>query len=508
MMNKTLLAVLLLICISFFNAIGAEPDAAPAKPESPAPSAAPHQFITHHKIQIGSETLSYTAEAGEIQIPDADGAPKASIFSISYVKEGSDAANRPITFLFNGGPGSSAVWLHLGAFGPKRLSLSGDPVNPGSPPYKLVDNQNTLLRYSDLVFVDPVGTGYSHAMGKSKDSDYWGVDEDSASIAQFIRLYLSKHNRWNSPKFLAGESYGTTRASVLVRDLELALLDGVALNGVILISTALDVRTFVGAGPQNELPYVTNLPTYAATAYYHKVLPDPPGDLDQFLKDAQKFAETEYLEALFLGDSLPKAQADEIVNQLHHYTGLSKEFLIRAHLRIDTNRFLKELLRDRGQTLAIHDTRFLGKDPDEAGEAVQFDPFLFGIAGPFVATINSYLAGDLDVKMTETYKTFSLEANQSWKRSGDSNRAFDGYLYTANYLTQAAATNRDFRIFVASGLHDLTTTFFGTEYIFDHAGIDKSRITLKNYFGGHMMYLYDPSLQQLSSDIGAFIKGS
>ena len=466
------------------------------------------EFVSHHKITIGKEVLDYSAVAGEIFLKDQEGTPQASIFSISYLKEGVDRPeSRPVTFLFNGGPGSSAVWLHLGAFGPKHLAFSNETVIPGAPPYQLTDNPDTLLRFSDLVFVDPVGTGYSRALGKKKDLDYWGVDEDSASIAQFIRSYLTKNKRWNSPKFLCGESYGTIRASVLIRDLELKLLDSVAFDGVILLSTALDVRTFMTAGPGNELPYVTNLPTFAATAYYHNALPEKPTDLETFLREARAFASGEYLAALFQGDSLPADRAKQIAAKLRRFTGLSEEYLLRTHLRIDSNRFLKELLRALGQTIAIHDTRFLGKDPDDVGEAVQFDPFLFGIAGPFVATINSYLSSDLKVKMELPYQVFSLEASQSWKRAGHNTSAFDGFLYTAQYLGQAAATNKDFRIFVASGLHDLATAFYATEYIFDHSGIPKDRVTLKNYYGGHMMYLYAPSSKQMSEDLRVFIQG-
>jgi carboxypeptidase C (cathepsin A) len=280
----------------------------------------------------------------------------------------------------------------------------------------------------------------------------------------------------------------------------------VAFDGVILLSTALDVRTFMTAGPGNELPYVTNLPTFAATAYYHNALPEKPADFEMFLREARVFASGEYLAALFQGDSLPPERAAQIAAKLHHFTGLSVDYLKRTDLRIDSNRFLKELLRGRGQTIAIHDTRFLGKDPDDAGEGVQFDPFLFGIAGPFVATINSYLSGDLKVKMERAYHVFSLEASQSWKRAGSNNAAFDGFLYTAQYLAQAAATNKDFRIFVASGLHDLATAFYATEYIFDHSGIPKDKVTLKNYYGGHMMYMYAASSKQMAEDLRVFIQ--
>jgi carboxypeptidase C (cathepsin A) len=468
---------------------------------------ASREFITHHRLDIGKEPLNYAAIAGETIVQDRDGAQEASLFSIAYIKEGIDRPEtRPITFFFNGGPGSSAVWLHLGAFGPRRIALSSDPVNPGAPPYHLADNPDTLLRYSDLVFVDPIGTGYSRALGKNQDKDYWGVDEDSAILTKYIRAYLTANKRWNSPKYLAGESYGTLRVSVLIRDLELKALDSVTFNGVILLSVALDVRTFLSGGPENELPYVIDLPTYAATAYYHHALPQPQADLDAFLRRAEDFASSEYLVALFKGDSLAADQQEAIAEKLHQFTGLSTDYLRRSHLRIDQGRFLKELLRSRGLVMAVHDTRYTGKDPDEAGEGVQNDPFIIGIAGPFVAMINNYLSAELDVKMEQPYKAFSEEAARGWKRAGEGRHAFAGFLNTTPYLAQAAATNKDFRVFVASGLHDLTTAYYGTQYVFDHSGISKERVALKNYHGGHMMYTYLPSLQQLSSDIGAFMK--
>lgn len=468
----------------------------------------PYEFVTHHKITIGKDVLSYTTVAGEMILTDTDGNQQASIFTIAYTLDGlSNAADRPITFLFNGGPGCASVFLHLGAFGPRRVAFSDDPVNAGAPPYQLVDNPNTLLRYTDLVFVDPVGTGYSHALGKKKDSDFWGVDEDAESMTDFVRKYLSKNKRWNSPLFLAGESYGTIRASELVKNLELKILDTVTLDGVILLSSGLDVRSFADAGPANELPYVTDIPTFAATAYYHNALPEKPPDFEKFLQDARAFASTEYLTALFAGDTLSDERTLEIAQKLHYFTGLSIEYLKNTRLRIDRDRFLKELLRSRGQTLALHDTRFLGKDPDDAGENVQFDPFMLGTTGPFVIGINSYLSTELNAQMDRPYEVFSLDAFQSWKRAGGNNAAFDGYLYTMPNLTAAASTNKDFRVFVANGIYDLATPFFTTEYVFDHSGIPRDRVTLRNYDGGHMMYIYGPSLQKLCADIGVFIKG-
>jgi carboxypeptidase C (cathepsin A) len=331
------------------------------------------------------------------------------------------------------------------------------------------------------------------------------VDEDSAILARFIRAYLTANKRWNSPKYLAGESYGTIRACVLIRDLELKPLDGMNFNGVILLSAALDPRTFMPGGPGNELPYVTNLPTYAATAHFYSVLPQPQGDLNAFLRRVEDFASSEYLVALFKGDSLPADQQAAIAEKLHQFTGLSTDYLKRSHLRIDQVRFRKELLRDRGLVMAIYDTRYTGKDPDEAGEQVQFDPFVFGIAGPFVAMLNNYLISELNVKIDQPYVVFSGDAAMGWKRAGDGNFVFAGFLNTMPYLTQAAATNRDFHVFVASGLYDLTTAYYGTRYIFDQSGIGKERLTLKTYTGGHMMYTYLPSLRQMSSDIGAFM---
>ena len=497
--------ILLLLAASGLPAASAA-ESSSGSGEASARDFVARRFVTDHRMSIGKDTIAYTATAADTILLDADGKPKATIFSISYVKQPVEkAADRPITFLFNGGPGSSAVWLHLGAFGPKRLDLPSDAINPGGPPYRLVDNPHTLLSSSDLVFVDPIGTGYSRALGKNKNADYWGVDEDSAVIAEFIRAYLTAQRRWNSPKYLAGESYGTTRAGLLIRDLELKLLDSVFFNGVVLIAVATDISIATDEGSSNEMPYVTNLPTFAATAYYHDALPEKPADLDRFLEEARTFAGAEYLAALFKGSSLSAAEEQAIAAKLHRFTGLSVPYLKRCRLRVDRARFVKELLRERGQTLAFHDTRFVGKDLDDAGENVRLDPFLLGITGPFVAVMNDYLGTELGVKVEEPYTAFSLESNQAWKRAKGGQALFSGFLNTTPHLAEAAATNKDFRVFVVSGLHDLATPFFGTEYVFLHSRIDKERITLKNYFGGHMMYLYEPSLRQMSEDIARFM---
>lgn len=511
MLNRSRRADLFVLVLFFLPGLIAAQSAggeanAPAKPAAAA--GAPKEFVTRHTLEIGGKTLRYRAVAGETFLKDDKGMPKASVFSIAYLLDGADApAKRPITFLFNGGPGSTATWLHLGAFGPQRLNLGADPLDAGSPPYPLQANAHSLLDVSDLVFVDPVGTGYSRALGEGKDSDYWGVDEDAASMASFIRTYLTRERRWASPKYLAGESYGTIRASLLVRDLSLDVLDGVAFNGVILISAALDVRIFLSGAPGNDLAYATGLPTYAATAYFHDQLPEKPADLEAFLAQAREFAGTEYLTALFQGDALSAAETAAVAAKLHRFTGLSEAYLKRSRLRVPVDHFLKELLRERGEVLGIHDTRFRGKDPDAAGEFVAWDPFLYGVAGPFVTAINGYLTDDLQVDMGESYEVFQVRAGGAWKRPASDQHAFAGFLNTTGPLAQAAATNRDFRVFVASGLHDLTTTFFGAEHTFHHSGVPQDRLTLRNYFGGHMMYLNEASLAKLSADIRAFIRG-
>jgi len=480
--------------------------AAEAPPSTEA--AAPKAFTTQHTIEIGGKSLSYQALAAETVLRDDAGKPEASIFSISYLLDGTEqAARRPITFVFNGGPGSSAAWLHLAAFGPRRLVLD-DATKPGAPPYELTANSSTLLPASDMVFVDPIGTGFSHALGEHEDSDFWSVDEDGSVLARFIRAYLTEHHRWASPKYLLGESYGTIRVASLVEHLQLDILDSTALNGVILISSALG-RDIVGRAAATDLTYVANLPTFAAVAHYHQRLarpPDAPEDLEALLDEARAFAAGDYLTALFEGSSLPAARRQEIAARLHHFTGLSEEYILRSNLRVPYDHFVKELLRDEGKVLGVHDARFEGKDPDEAGAEVEWDPFLLSIAGPFVTAMNTYLGDDLAADFGRPYTLFNLQVAAGWKRPSQARWGAGPVDYT-EALTIAAATNPDFHIFVASGEYDLATTFFGTEYSFDHSGIAKDRITLRNYPSGHMIYLNLPSLAAMSADIQAMIGG-
>ena len=503
-MRLKITTVSLLLVSAFANVHAAESGHGLVTGTTASPQA--REFVTKHALPLDRRELKYTAVAGEIFLKDDHGKLTASVFSISYFKDADQPNRRPILFLFNGGPGSTAVWLHVAAFGPKRIALPEKPVVPSGPPFNLEPNLETLLWHCDLVFIDPIGTGYSRALGEARDEDFWGVDEDAESMAQFIRRYLTHHKRWNSPKFLAGESYATIRVSLLIRELHLKLLNNVAFNGVIFISTGTDVRVFLPADSGNELPFITNLPTYAATAYYHDALQDRPDDFKRFIREAESFAATDYLVALFQGHSISPERKREVAKRLSYFTGLSVEYLQRTNLRIDRRRFQKQLLRDRGQTIAAHDTRFIGRDPDSVGEFVEYDPFLPVTGGVLVSAVNAYLTDELQVDMSGPYKVFSVQANKTWKRPKDGAKVFSGFLNTTRYPAQAAANNAHFRIFVASGYHDLTTTFFGAKHIFHQSGINPRQVTLKNYEGGHMMYLHPQSRKQLSSDIAEFLK--
>jgi carboxypeptidase C (cathepsin A) len=448
-----------------------------------ATAADPQSFVTEHAIDVDGGQLEYRAVVEEMRL--------------------ADAATRPVTFLFNVGPGSSSVWLHLGGIGPQRFAMHDNGMLPAGPPYELVPNPQTLLRFTDLVFVDPVGTGYSRPADGVESTDFWGVDEDARSVAELIRTWLDDNDRRASPKYLLGESYGTIRVSVLVRELLTDREHSIALDGVILLSTAVDSRIFLSGRPGNELAYVTNLPTYAVTAFHHDRLPEKPADREAFLNEAREFAANEYLTALFRGDTLSEDQAEEIAEDLHRFTGVSKTFWLRNNLRIDSNQFARRFA-GRRQMVAAYDTRFIGRAPQGAGaHGGGWDTYFGALMTSFDSAVHEYLEEELEVDVDREYVVFEMAANMAWQRPGHEQHVFGGYLYTMPFLA-AGASRYGLRIFVASGYHDLTTTYFGVEHAFDHSGIDKDLISLRNYDGGHMMYLYDPSLEAMSADLQAF----
>lgn len=480
-------------------------DAAKAEKKDEAPPP-PRRFVTEHRLQSGGTDLRYTATAEDVYLHDADGKPTATFFTLSYTKAGvARPEERPVTFVFNGGPGSSSIWLHFGLVGPRLVDLPSDASDPGAPPYRLRDNPWTILRATDLVFVDPVGTGFSKALGEKENKDFWGFDEDASSVAEFIRSYITTHDRWNSPKYVLGESYGGIRSALLVSRLQDGL--NIRLNGVMLVSPALNMGTLPFFGAGNDLPFATHLPALAASAYFHAKLPGDWPNREALLSEVEAFAGSEYLAALFAGDALSPEKREQVAERLHRYTGLSKQYILRSNLRINVERFQKELLREEGKVVAIHDGRYTQDELDDAAASPTGDPFSAKTSPVYVATFQSYLRNDLDVGLEQRFIPLSYEANDNWKRPAGGSHAFSGFVDVTGHLAQGTKDNEALRVFSAGGYHDLTTSYFATEYMLRHSGIDPARITIKNYEGGHMMYLYRPSLEALSNDLVAFIQG-
>jgi carboxypeptidase C (cathepsin A) len=476
--------------------------AAPAadKKEADASIPPPTVSVTRHSGTFGGARVAFTATAGETYLKGEDGTPKASIFSTSYVKEPRDPS-RPVTFLFNGGPGSGSVWLHMGAFGPKRVAIPSNAQDDGAPPFPIVDNPDSLLDVTDIVFIDPVGTGFSHALGKTDPKEYWGVTADANSVAEVIRLWLNDNGRWNSPKFLGGESYGTTRSAALVNELE-GRFNDVSLNGVILISTILDFGAQANV-PGNEMPYVLFLPSMAAAAHHHGKAPADAGTLESFVDEARRFAIGDYASALLQGQALKGEARADIRRRLARFTGLSEQFLEEADLRVTDSRFYKELLRDRGLTVGRLDARYTGRDFDNAGEEPDNDPSFYGIDAGYTAAINSWVRDGLKFRSDRSYTTIGPVGDWNWDLGGG-----DGKYYknVAPYLGRALRENSGMRIFVGQGWFDFATPFFGAEYALSRTGIPQDRIDYRYYGSGHMMYVRDEDRTKLSRDIREFIR--
>jgi carboxypeptidase C (cathepsin A) len=458
--------------------------------------------VTRHEIRVGNRTLRYTVTTGMMPLRNAAGETEARIFFMAYNAEGAGRpAERPLMFSFNGGPGSSSVWLHLGALGPRRVRMLDDGGLP-PPPYQLVDNEHTWLDLTDMVFIDPVGTGYSRAAKPELASKYFGLQGDIQSIGEFIRLYLSRYERWSSPLFLVGESYGTTRAAGLSG----YLIDrGVAFNGILLVSTIMNFQT-ARFGRGNDLPYVLFLPTYTATAWYHKKLPaELQGDLRRTLDEVERWAATDYTTALAKGDNLTPQERQEVIERLARYTGLSRQFIDNSNLRIEIQRFDKELLRDQKRTVGRLDSRFKGMDLLAAAEFPDFDPSMAAIRPPYTATLNDYVRRELGFKSDLEYYILGGGIGR-WDYGSD-----NAYADTSEALRSAFAKNPYMKLFVASGYYDLATPYFATQYTLAHMGLDPSlrgQVRMANYEAGHMMYIEKNSLAQLKRDVASFIQSA
>ena len=491
---------MLALATGIAGTVSAQERPAAEKAKGPPADRDPVVSVTRHTGTFGGERVSYTATAGETFLRAEDGASRAAIFSVAYVREPRDP-NRPVTFLFNGGPGSGSVWLHMGAFGPRRVAIPSDGTDDGAPPYPIVDNPESLLDVTDIVFIDPVGTGFSHALGETDPTDYWGVTKDAQSVAAFIRLWLNENGRWNSPKYLGGESYGTTRTAAVLNQLEGAHND-VGLNGIILISTVLDF----GAGadtPGNEMTHILNLPSMAATALYHGKA--QASSVEQFVEEARRFATGPYAHALLQGAALGAEERSSVRRELARFTGLSEAYLEQADLRVAPSRFYKELLRDRGLTVGRLDSRYTGRDYDNAGETPDNDPSFFGIDAGYTAAINQHVRETLGFDTDRSYVTIGRVGPWDWRLGGG--RDSDVYVNVAPYIGRALRENSGLRVFVGQGYYDFATPFFAAEYALSRTGIPQDRIHYQYYGSGHMMYVRDEDRVKLSRDVRDFIRG-
>jgi carboxypeptidase C (cathepsin A) len=453
--------------------------------------------VTKHSVVINGQTISYTATCGYMPLKDESGKVRAQIFFTAYTKNDlTDVTKRPITYTFNGGPGSSSIWLHMGCIGPKRIVMD-DKGGSLAPPYQYINNEFSWLDKTDLVFIDPVTTGYSRAAEGTKDQEFHGYVEDIESVGEFIRLYTTKYERWGSPKYLAGESYGTTRAAGLSGFLQDRYK--LYINGVCLISTILNFQT-ARFQRGNDLPYPLFLPTYTATAWYHQKLKGEwATDLPKTLRAAEAFALGPYASYLMKGDLASESERMAIVEQLHQLTGLDKNYLSQTNERIEIGRFVKELRREEGLTVGRLDSRFTGTDYDNAGEQYEFDPSLDAtISGPYAASLQHYLQTELNYHNDLPYEVLTGRVSP-WNYKNVQNQ----YLNVAETLRQAMSKNPYLKVWVAAGYYDLATPYFAAEYTFNHMGLrpeQRKNVTFTYYEAGHMMYIHKKSLLQLKAD--------
>ncbi len=458
--------------------------------------------VTEHFATIAGATVEYTATAGTMLLKDDAGEPTASIFYVAYTRKGvSDLSRRPITFAFNGGPGSSSVWLHLGLLGPRRVALTPAGSSPSGPPYHLEDNPESLLDISDLVMIDPVSTGYSRAADTQEAKQFHAYQADIRSVGEFIRLYVTDNARWRSPKFLIGESYGGTRAAGLCRYLQDE--QSMYLNGAVLISPAINFQT-IGFDKGNDLPYVLFLPAYTAAAWYHKKLDDglQQQGLQEAVAESARFAQGKYLQALVQGDALTDDQRNHIAGQIARFTGLGAEYVRRSNLRIVSWRFAKQLLKDEERTLGRFDSRMSGDDLEPVLGAAEYDPSFSEVSGVFTAAINDYLRSELSFDSDQPYEVLT-DRVQPWDYGQFENR----YVDASGALRRAMTTNPNLRLMVACGYYDLATPMSGTEYSVNHLQLApalRKNVTARRYRAGHMMYLKRSCLERLRRDLVKF----
>jgi carboxypeptidase C (cathepsin A) len=509
------LRYLFVILIIFFNLnilLAEAPPAAQAPPASKETPPPEEKVIeTNHEITLNGNRIAYRALAGDIQIKDEKQAAKASIFYIAYLAQKFDAPKRPLTFVFNGGPGSSAIWLHMGAFGPKRVKVNEQGI-PGPPPYTGVTNENSILDLTDLVFIDPVSTGFSRPAPGKEAKEFHEVAADVESIGEFIRIFLARHQRFGSPLFIAGESYGTIRAAGLVDYLQRRF--SIPFNGVILISSAIDA-TIILNQTGNNLPYILTLPAFTEAAWYYKKLPaDLQADQNKAVSESENFAINVYSLALLKGSAMSSDERKSIATSLSRFSGLTEEFILQNNLRIDSFTFCQKLLEKERRVVGLLDSKYSGYPNFMPAESfapgynyMLFDPSVGTVDTAFHTTFQQYLQQELKFKTEQNYEVLDQPVARSWNYESVTNR----YLNTADNLRAAMTVNPYLKVFFASGYFDLVTTTAGTEYIIRHLNIEselEKNITTGFYDSGHMMYMHYPSLVKLKQDLSKFFENA
>ena len=506
-MFKLILPSFFIFLLTVITNAQAQPSASPRPSPSPILQMLDEPTsVTKHSVRAGGRQLNYSVTAGFMPIRHAQsGEIEAKLFYMAYVLDGAaNAKNRPLMFSFNGGPGSSSVWLHLGALGPKRVKMLDDGLMP-PPPYELIDNDQTWLTETDLVFIDPVGTGYSRAMKPEIANKFFSVNGDVESIGEFVRMYLGREQRWSSPLFLVGESYGTARAAGLSNHL---FERGIGLNGILLVSSVLNFQT-IRFAEGNDVTYPLIFPSYTATAWYHKRLPAnlQSKPLRQVLEEAENWAISEYAPALVRSDRMSAQERQNLAEKFSNYSGLNKLFVEQSNFRVNLSAFNKELLRDQRRTTGRLDSRFTGIDRSAANDNPETDPSMNAIRPPYTATFNDYVRGDLGFRTDLEYYILGGGITAPWNWNVNT----QGYTNTAASLQSAMQKNPYMKVFVASGYYDMATPYFATEYTLAAMNLDpqlRKNVSTAYYEAGHMMYIEKNSLKKLKDDASAFIRNS
>ena len=498
-MKKTLT---LIFCISIFFSVFSqkEPKEKPKIPEAKV-------FTSRQSLRIGNSQINLSAKAGTMLLGNEENKPIALFGFTSYTKDGvSNTSQRPIVFAFNGGPGSSSFWLHMGVLGPKRIVINDPDYTPAAP-YTLVKNEYSILDVADLVMIDPVGTGLSVPVGDAKFEDFWGVDQDIKSISQFIRQFLIENDRLNSPKYLLGESYGTFRNAGIMAFMQDA---GIAMNGVIMVSAVFDLRQLLFP-PGDDLPYIVHFPTYAATAWYHNRVPNKSGSLEGFLNTVRNFTRDQYAPALYLGDQISLDSKRNIANKLANYTGLSSDFWLKANLRVTNGEYFQELFRDEGRTVGRLDSRFTGLTQDLLSQTAAYDPQSAAISPPYITGFLDYFYNELNVDKSMHYQTSASSRKGfkwDWNHTGNITWNAQVAVNTGIDMARTMMQNPNMKVLILNGYYDIATVFYGVEYTIDHLGLPphiKDNIIMKYYEAGHMMYTHQPSLVKFKQDVAEFI---